>query len=147
MNSTLTQNQFNDWLVSSSWDYAGTIRSSYTLTTTKLEKYCKMILSFNPELLSMIYVIEFDSDPYSDETDHECYYTRKIVLGAHAHLLVNSEGRFVEVPLPHNILRSKPFYIPFWKKMTPGEVKNYVKYNLPKMDKAGNNWGLVLREK
>ena len=148
MNSTLTQNQYKSWLIdnASSWSIAGTIRSSYTLTTTKLEKYCRLILRYNPDIRQILYVIELDSDPYSDETDQICHYTRKIVLGTHAHLLVDTASRFVDKPLPNSVQRNQPFFIPFWKKMHPGEVKNYVKYNLPKMKKDGSNWGLVLQE-
>ena len=129
MNSTLTQDQYKGWLIenTSSWSYAGTIRSSYNLTATKLEKYCNLILRFNTDICQILYVIELDSDPYSTETDVESYYTRKIVLGSHAHLVVDTAGRFVDRPLPSSIQREQAFYVPFWKQMCPGEVKHYVK--------------------
>ena len=148
MNSTLTQDQYKGWLIdnASSWSYASTIRSSYNLTATKLEKYCSLILRYNTDIRQILYVIELDSDPYSTETDVESYYTRKIVLGTHAHLVVDTASRFVDRPLPSSVLREQAFFIPFWKKMHPGEVKNYVKYNLPEMKKDGSNWGLVLQK-
>lgn len=145
---TVSQDRFKDWLVSSdcNWDIAATIRSPYRLNTVKLEKYCNSILQHNSSILSILYVIESDSDPFDTETGQESYVTEKIEIGTHAHLLVNSGGKTIGNPVKMDIFKNQPFWIPFWKKMTLGEVKNYIKYNLPKMKKDGSNWGIVLQQ-
>lgn len=145
ISQTLSHNKFQDWLVSSNgnWDIAATIRSPFPLNTVKLEKYCSLILQHNSRILSILYVIESDSDPYDSETGQESYITGKVEIGTHAHLLVNTGGESVRNPVKMDAFKNQPFWIPFWKKMHQGEVKNYIKYNLPKMKKDGSNWGIV----
>lgn len=103
-------------------------------------------MQYNSSILSILYVIESDSDPYDRETGEESYITNKIEIGTHAHLLVNTGGKSVRNPVKMDIFKNQPYWIPYWKEKGPKAMKAYVKYNIPKIQKTGENWGLVLQE-
>ena len=137
---------FKNYLLNSNvWNYSATIRSSFKLSDFKLEKYCSNIISWNPSIKAIIYVLEQDSDPYSTDSMGECYYTNYIYDGNHAHLIINTEGHEIERPIPARFNHKLPYFIPYWEKIKG--IKNYIKYNLPKISKSGENWGIVLQDK
>lgn len=115
--TTTQKHQYAEWLKGIGFNYTATLRSPFSLTQAKMDKYTNVLLKQNKDIETIYYTIEKDSDPYSIAQDiQESYRTTRTSTGNHAHLLIKTKNNR-KAELVNNNLYRQPYTIPYYEEV------------------------------
>ena len=125
--TTTQKYQYADWLKGIGFNYTATLRSPFSLTQAKMDKYTNVLLKQNKDIETIYYTIEKDSDPYSKAQDiQESYRTEQTSTGNHAHLLIKTKNNR-KVELVNNNLYRQPYTIPYYDEVNDlNAISHYI---------------------